>query len=150
MKAGISFERVVEYFESSGFDYMALDYAGVSLRLSREAPQTPADADALRVVEIVASSVGVVERPAGRERFPEAGERVAEGEVLFALRRFRSVAATRAPASGILDSVLVTEGDFVEFGQPLARLTGVIARSGKRDVAISGIPGIASSSHSSQ
>lgn len=123
MKGGSSRERLIEYFESSRFEYMALDYAGASLRLSRERPkETPAHAHAAAGVYVAASAVGVVELPAGRERFPEAGDRVAEGEVLFDLRRFRSVVAMRAPASGILSSVLVTEGDFVEFGQLLTTL----------------------------
>lgn len=103
-----TFERFAEYFQNSSFEYLALDYAGRSLRLSRERTR------------VLASSVGFIALPAGRERFPEAGAHVVEGEALFAVRRFRNVIAVRVPASGILESVLVSKGDFVEFGQPLA------------------------------
>lgn len=116
------FERLIEYFQSSRFEYLALDYAGGSVRLSRE---RPADAHAAAEVtrestRVLASSVGFVELPAERQRFAEAGEHVAAGEVLFAIRRLRNVIAVSVPASGTVGSMLVSQGDFVEFGQPLA------------------------------
>ena len=60
--------------------------------------------------------------PEGRRRFIEAGEHVMQGEVMFAIRRFRSVVAVSVPASGTVVSVRVSPGDFVEFGQSLATL----------------------------
>ena len=115
-------ERLIEYFESSGFSYLALDYAGASVRLSRERPAQEISAAAVssEPTHVLASSVGFIESPAERRRFPQSGDQVAEGEALFAIRRFRNVLAVSAPASGILGSVLVSAGDFVEFGQPLA------------------------------
>ena len=127
------FERLAEYFQSSRFEYLALDYAGSSLRISRAplaadgasqraARLAPAIAPDTRGESVLASSVGVVERAPGRTRFPAAGERVAEGECLFAIRRYKNSIEVKAPTSGSLASLAVGEGAFVEFGQPLATI----------------------------
>ena len=116
------FGRVVDYFQSSRFDYLALDYAGGSLRLSRE-PATHAGASLAATstaTTVLATSVGFVELPGGRQRLAEAGEHVEQGEAVFAIRRFRDVVVVSAPTSGTVESVLVKRGDFVDFGQPLA------------------------------
>lgn len=118
------FHRIVELFERSRFDYLALDIGQASLRLSR----APA-ADAGRAVgittaatSVLSSSVGFVEAPVGRERFAATGERVLKGEVLFAVRRFTGVVPVIVPASGILAEVIVKPGEFVNFGQEIARM----------------------------
>lgn len=115
---GVSFARIAEYFQNSRFEYLALEYAGASLRLSSD-PFGPDRAAAERI-EVRAPAVGFVELPAGRARFPEAHEPVVENEVLFAIRGFKRLAAVSVPASGTLHSILVSAGDFVEFAQPLA------------------------------
>ena len=132
MSSPPSLERIVEYFERSRFDYLALDYGGKSVRLSRPVRATEAGAidetglHAERVafaVNVPAPTVGFVEKVAERTRFPKAGDAVAKDEALFTLRRHKTVLAVRAAASGTLGSVWVGEGDFVEFGQPLATLS---------------------------
>jgi biotin carboxyl carrier protein len=119
MSADGTFERIIEYFQSSRFEYLALDYAGGSLRLARN---TSTHAAATRGVELRAPTVGFVQLPDGRARFPEAGDPVSENEVLFAVRRFRNAIPVTAAASGAIGCVRVSEGDFVEFGQPLATI----------------------------
>lgn len=115
------FERLTEYFQGSRFEYLALDYAGSSLRFSRARPRSDgAPAAEARTGEVLAPGVGFIELPPGRDRFPQAGERVAEGEPLFAIRRFRDALEVTAPAAGTLASIQVNQGAFVEFGQPLA------------------------------
>lgn len=121
MRTGGSFEGIIAYFRNSRFEHLALDYAGGSIRLSRDTPGT--DIAATDRVEVRASTVGFVELPPGRARFPEAGDRVSENEVLFAIRGFRNVVTVSAAAGGTLDSVLVSAGIFVEFAQPLATVS---------------------------
>ncbi|MBI4193842.1 MAG: hypothetical protein HY526_02060 [Betaproteobacteria bacterium] len=128
-----TFERLIEYFQTSRFQYLALDYAGSSIRLSREQPsnvggslqdtrESAAIAGDTCAAQVLASSVGFVDLPPGRDRFPGAGEHVAEGDCLFAIRRFKNVVEVRAAAAGSLASILVTKDAFVEFGQPLATI----------------------------
>jgi biotin carboxyl carrier protein len=127
-----SLERIVEYFERSRFDYLALDHGGKSLRLSRSVRATAAGAidetgrGAERgpsAMNVPAPTVGFVEAAAGSTRFPRAGDAVAKDEALFTLRRHNTALTVVAAASGTLESVLVGAGDFVEFGQPLATLS---------------------------
>jgi biotin carboxyl carrier protein len=121
LSTGGSLERIVEYFQTSRFEYLALDCTGGSIRLSRAAPGS--DVAATDRIEVRASTVGFVDLPAGRARFPEIGDGVLESEALFAIRRFKDVITVSAAASGMLHSVLVSKGDFVEFAQPLATLS---------------------------
>lgn len=117
------FQRLVEYFHGSRFQFLALDYSGHSLRLSREQHSSAGSARRdVRVATVLAASVGFVDLPPGRNRFPEAGERVAAGDCLFVIRRFSSKIEVRAGAAGLLASVLIGKGAFVEFGQPLATI----------------------------
>jgi biotin carboxyl carrier protein len=113
---------LIEYFHCSGFEYLALDHGGRSIRLSRKAAsQEPHHRNAATAV--LASSVGFVAKAKGRERFPRPGDIVAEGEPLFAIRRFRNAIELIAPAAGTLGAISIEEGAFVEFGEPLATIT---------------------------
>lgn len=128
------FERLIEYIRASSFQYLALDYAGFSVRFSRD---PSAAGGALRVsrgsaaaagqtsaAQVLAPSLGFVELHPGRARFPEAGECAAAGDGLFLIRRFKNVVEVKAAAAGTLASVWVERGAFVEFGQPLATIIG--------------------------
>jgi biotin carboxyl carrier protein len=118
------FKRLTEYFHRSRFDYLAIDLGEASLKLSRE----PADDARAAVVvntsdtPLLSASVGFAEAPAGRKHFATRGERVKRGDVLFAVRRFKGVVPVTAPASGTVADVLVKPGEFVAFGQELARV----------------------------
>jgi len=116
-------ERFIAYFHDSGFEYLALDFDGYSVRLSREPLPQGAAASDRQSVGIVGPSVGFIALANGREHFPRAGVAVVAGEPLFTLRRFKSTMDVQAPAAGILRSVLVEEGSFVEYGQTLAILS---------------------------
>lgn len=123
-------EQLIAYFHSSRLQYLALDHAGWSIRLSREQPSTGSgqaeskgvSLAAPAVTQVLAPAVGFIALAQGRNRFPEAGEPVAAGEPLFAVRRFKNTIEVRAAAAGALTSVRVTEGAFVEFAQPLATI----------------------------
>jgi len=104
-------EQVAEFFRAAGLQYLALDYDGKSIRLSRAEPST-----------VIAPTVGVVVAPEGGERYPAPGDTVAQGQTLFVIRRYRSEIAVRAPAAGTLVAVLVANGAFADYGQALAYL----------------------------
>lgn len=131
MSSPPSLERIVEYFERSRFDYLALDYGGKSLRLLRELREGGSAIDqaagsaigAAAVMNVLAPTIGFVEAAAGRTRFPKAGDAVEKDEALFTLRRHKAALTVHAAAGGMLESVRVAEGEFVEFGQPLATLS---------------------------
>lgn len=126
------YERIIEYFRTSSFQYLALDYAGFSVRLSRgpsnaggarrDTRESAAIAGQTAAAQVLAPSLGFVDLHPGRARFPEAGEYAAEGDCLFVIRRFKNVVEVRAAAAGPLASVMVERGAFVEFGQPLATI----------------------------
>jgi hypothetical protein len=115
------FERVIEFFERSRFEYLSLDLGPASLRLSREPGGDPREIGGTPTAAVLAPSVGFVEPSTGHGRFAARGERVEKGAMLFALRRFSGSVPVLAPASGRVADVLVQPGEFVEFGQALAR-----------------------------
>jgi biotin carboxyl carrier protein len=116
----VSIEPLIAYFHRSRFDYLALDFAGSSLRLSRDGAASNVQRGSAR--DIVAPSVGFVEAATGRDQFPRMGMPVAEGEPLFRLRRFTDTIEVRAPTGGTLEALLVEQGTFVEYGERIAVL----------------------------
>lgn len=124
--------RLLEYFQMSGFRYLALERDGISIRLSRgggtggglvrSVHALSTDSRGSAVEQIVATSIGHVGVPPGRDTFPRLGEAVAIGSPLFALQRFRDVIEINARTAGRLISIMVKEGDLVEFAQPLATI----------------------------
>jgi len=105
---------LVAYFEGSCFEVLALDHAGASLRLCREAPRP--------TVALAAPSVGRIGFAPGRVRLPRAGDTVQRDECLFTIRRFKASIEVKAPASGRIASLPIEPGEFVEFGQHLAAI----------------------------
>jgi biotin carboxyl carrier protein len=112
---------LIEYFHRSGFEYLALDYAGHTLRLSR-ASASHEDRVGAQARAVVATSIGFIAKAKGRERYPRSGDTVAEGEPLFAIRRFRNAVEVTAPAAGTLATLSIEDGAFVQYGEPLATI----------------------------
>ena len=115
----MTLEKLITYFHSSRFDYLALDFAGVSLRLARHQARCAEHALAR---DVTAPSVGFIEAAVGRDHFPRDGMIVAEGEPLFTLRRFKDTIEVKAPIAGTVAAVSMTHGTFVEYGQRVAVL----------------------------
>ena len=103
---------LIDYFNGSRFEYLALEYAGAALRLQRE----PASSIAL-----LAPAAGTIELPPQRPRM-QTGQPVRRGECLFVIRRFKSAIEVPASLDGRLTEISVEPGTFVEYGQALARL----------------------------
>ena len=114
----MKFEWLFEYFQTSGFQHLALECDGISIRLSRPS----ADTQGAGSTQLTAPGVGFVSAPPGRDRIPGVGEPVEEGSLLFVLRRFKDLVEVRAGTAGRLTAVAVDAGTFVEFGQLLATI----------------------------
>ncbi|WP_395139331.1 acetyl-CoA carboxylase biotin carboxyl carrier protein [Armatimonas sp.] len=100
---------------------------GVSLRLRRSAPPLPVALVATEMAPratippvpfsslvVTAEHVGVVQLAP-----VTVGERVKAGQVLAQIDTMRLLSACKAPVAGKLVSLLVEEGQPVEYGQPL-------------------------------
>jgi len=62
-------------------------------------------------------------RPApGEDPFVEVGDRVQPGQVLCIVEAMKVMNEVRADRAGLIEEVLVEEGQPVEYGQPLFRL----------------------------
>lgn len=102
-------EQVAEFFRGSRLQYLALDYGGKTIRLSRPDPTT-----------VRASAVGRIASADDSQGYPAAGSAVRAGETLFLIRRYKSEIPVVSPAAGTLVAVLAADGAFVEYGEPLA------------------------------
>lgn len=126
----MKFEWLFEYFQTSGFQHLALECDGISIRLSRRsvaddgrsAGEAASGAQGAHATQLTAPGVGFVGAPPGRDRIPGVGEPVEKGSLLFVLRRFKDVVEVRAGTAGRLTAVAVDAGTFVEFGQLLATI----------------------------
>ena len=108
----LDIERLIAYFRTSAFEYLALRHRRGSLTLQREPAAAP--------ITVLAPSVGVIQKAAATERVARAGDAVRYGDALFSVRRFQSVVEVLAPASGRITFAHLDAGGFVEYGQALA------------------------------
>jgi len=106
--------RILDYFEHSPFEALALEAGGQALLLQRVPPPP--------TVTLTAPSVGTVIVSPSAIALPRPGDRVARGQALFALRRFKTLIEVRSPHAGEIVAVDVAAGQFAEFGQALARI----------------------------
>ena len=76
---------------------------------------------------IVAPLLGVFYRRPAPDQPPyvEPGATVAAGDVVGVIEVMKTYHEVTSPAAGVLDEFLVPDGDFVEYGQELARFTPV-------------------------
>jgi acetyl-CoA carboxylase biotin carboxyl carrier protein len=121
----------IEY-ESSG---MRIRVARTAAAVAYAAPAAAAPvaaaapAAAAPVVEDLANHPGAVKSPMvgvsylspepGAARFVNIGDTVAEGQTLLLIEAMKTFNPIRAPKGGKLQQILVTDGQPVEFGEPL-------------------------------
>ena len=121
----------IEY-ESSG---MRIRVARTAAAVAYAAPAAAAPvaaaapASAAPVVEDLANHPGAVKSPMvgvsylspepGAARFVNIGDTVAEGQTLLLIEAMKTFNPIRAPKGGKLQQILVTDGQPVEFGEPL-------------------------------
>lgn len=85
-----------------------------------EAEQIPEDA-AAGLSYVSAGLVGLFHRGRGPEEPPivEVGENVSAGQVIGTIEALRKLTDVVAPVAGVLDEVLVDDGEAVQFGDRL-------------------------------
>lgn len=111
---------ILDAFDGSGFTSLALRFDATRVAASKTPVHTEAaPASGEDVSDIPSPSVGTF-RLAGDG--PGPGNRVDEGCVLGSLRLLTTEVEVRSERSGTLTAVLVDNGAFVEYGQPLVQL----------------------------
>jgi KipI family sensor histidine kinase inhibitor len=129
--------RVIEAARTAGVSSFRLEIAeaGLKLELHRgevvgTAPgsttQVPSDFEQRLPEETVVTApvLGVLYRRNAPEQplLAEEGDTVAAGQTLALLEVMKTYHEVRAPRAGILVAFLAEDGQFVEYGQPIARL----------------------------
>lgn len=86
------------------------------------AASAPAAPDVAHAGTVHAPMVGVayLSNEPGGAPFVQAGQTVAEGDTLMLIEAMKTFNPVRAPRSGKVASLLVSDADPVEYGQPLA------------------------------
>jgi acetyl-CoA carboxylase biotin carboxyl carrier protein len=129
-------EALVAQFEASDWRRIELVADGVELRLSKDSPvaasaaptplaappaATPPPADAPGGHVVGAPSLGTFYRAPkpGEPPFVEVGQRVAAGDDLCLVEVMKLFTTVHAQISGTIRAIHATDGDLVEFGQPL-------------------------------
>src|SRR5574344_1001495 len=105
----------------------SVDASGVttspSLTIADKPISKPAT-DEERIVEITAPSVGTFYKSSepGAEAFVEVGSVVKENTIVCILEAMKLFTEIEAEVSGEIVEILVKDGDFVEYGQPLFKV----------------------------
>ncbi|MGC2855835.1 acetyl-CoA carboxylase biotin carboxyl carrier protein [Novispirillum sp. DQ9] len=133
--------QLASLLDETGLNEIEYDTGSFRVRLSRgaavvhAAPAPAAAAPAAGVAAAVAPAAsgdhpGAVKAPMvgvtylspepGAAPFVQTGQTVSEGQTLMLIEAMKTFNPVRAPRSGKLTAMLVTDGQPVEFGEPLA------------------------------
>jgi len=141
-------KKLIELLEESGIDELEIHEGEESVRISRHGkapaqtvyPQMPAAAPALPAVAASAAAsaapeaaaklsgtvirspmVGTFYRAASptSANFAEVGQSVKKGDILCIVEAMKMMNHIEAEASGVIESILVENGQPVEYDQPL-------------------------------
>lgn len=132
--------QLASLLDETGLNEIEYDTGSFRVRLSRGAAvvhaAAPAAAPAAAVAAPVAAAASSGEHPGavkapmvgvtylagepGAAPFVQPGQTVTEGQTLMLIEAMKTFNPVRAPRSGKLTAVLVTDGQPVEYGEPLA------------------------------
>lgn len=132
--------QLASLLDETGLNEIEYDTGSFRVRLSRgaavvHAAPAPAAAPAAGVAAVSAPAAsgdhpGAVKAPMvgvtylspepGAAPFVQTGQTVSEGQTLMLIEAMKTFNPVRAPRSGKLTAMLVTDGQPVEFGEPLA------------------------------
>jgi len=121
--------RLCALMREEGLVELTLEEGGrrVTLRRALQAPAPaapPPPAEGLIVRSPVVGTFWI--RPApGEPPFVKVGDLVQPGQVLCIVEAMKVMNEVRAEVAGVVEEILVEEGDPVEYGQPLFRLRPV-------------------------
>ena len=113
-------ELVVEH--EGGRVVIRRDPAAVPLRVTSAVPR-PAPNARPETFVVTAPAVGIFRRTAGSSDPPaEEGALIEAGRAVGAVEAMRMLSRVQTERAGIVDEVLVRDGEAVEYGQPLVVL----------------------------
>ena len=134
-------KKLIELLEESDIAEIEIHEGEESVRINRysaqSAPLAPAPAPAVAAPEPAAAPAAEPEEPSGHvvkapmvgtyyasstpggKAFVDRGDRVSEGDTLCIIEAMKILNQIEADCSGTIKSVLVENGQPVEFGQPL-------------------------------
>src|SRR5262249_45827219 len=112
--------QVLAAIDATPLEELELEVGGLRLQVRKRAP-APGDGRASPASGLNAPAVGVFRRRGldGGLLFVAPGALVEAGEVRAVIEVFREIEPVRAPLALEVVAVLVADGDFVEYGQPL-------------------------------
>jgi acetyl/propionyl-CoA carboxylase alpha subunit len=126
--AGGELRELLRLLDGSDIEELELEVSGTKLVFKRSvAEETSSRVDTAGIEQqtdwrapifVVAERVGFFHQPDGAGR-PRAGDSVSADQVLGVIDSLNVPSPVQAPCSGVLDEVLVEEGQPVEYGQPL-------------------------------
>jgi antagonist of KipI len=128
--------RVIDAIQRAGVTSFALEVEGVNLRLRRDgggdllpdkvmstcpSASAPSRSDS---IEVVAPVLGVFYRKSAPDQPPlvEIGQLVEQGQTICLLEVMKTYHEVTAPEAGTISAFLVEDGQFVEYGQMIARI----------------------------
>jgi biotin-dependent carboxylase-like uncharacterized protein len=126
--------RVIAEAERAGVTHLKLEVAsaGIALEIARDGAiepspalilgDTPASDD--HFVAVTAPVLGTFYRRPDpeAEAFVTVGQSVAEGDQIGLIEVMKNYHEVTAPSAGIITEILADDGDYVEYGQPLASI----------------------------
>jgi acetyl-CoA carboxylase biotin carboxyl carrier protein len=131
--------QLASLLDETGLNEIEYDTGSFRVRLSRGAAVTyaaPAPGHAAPAAAAAAAPATAAEHPGavkapmvgvtytspepGSAPFVQVGQTVTEGQTLLLIEAMKTFNPVRAPRSGKLSAILVTDGQPVEYGEPLA------------------------------
>jgi biotin carboxyl carrier protein len=124
-------ERLLRRLRTSSFAVVSLRSDRLSVDLRRGRPREVEDYSAAEAASGSRPQSAMVRAP-GPGRFSthlEVGAEVGAGEQVGSVQLHRRKVAVAAAGPGHIDEILVSQGAFVEYGQPVLRIAGPLAQS---------------------
>ncbi|MFK8018525.1 MAG: acetyl-CoA carboxylase biotin carboxyl carrier protein [Pseudomonadales bacterium] len=138
-------KKLIELLEESNIDELEIHEGEESVRISRHAKQAavyhsappPAVASAAPAAPVVNSEISAEQVPSGHsvkspmvgtfyrspspgsKSFVEVGQSINAGDVVCIVEAMKMMNQIEADKSGIIEAILVEDGDPIEFDQPL-------------------------------
>lgn len=83
------------------------------------APDAESEAEKVEGTEVTAPLLGIFYASAGEKKAIKEGDSVSEGEVLCTIEAMKMMNEVKAPTSGVVKKVCVSDGELVEYKQTL-------------------------------
>ncbi|USS87979.1 acetyl-CoA carboxylase biotin carboxyl carrier protein subunit [Fructilactobacillus hinvesii] len=129
-------ERLLAKFDQSSLQELKIDGDGVNVYFSKQTTPTAPDNSVAVTTEsseksvvpkaqapyqLKAPMVGLVYMAPSPEKpaYKEIGDHVKKGETICAIEAMKLINEVRSPVSGIIKKRLFTDGEMVEYDQPL-------------------------------